>query len=206
LCVVWTLAVVVHTAFADRTIGGADTLKLRAWVTGAFFELAFNWQTLCGNAGFATHVDAFESRWAVVVVFASASTDFFARRGRLVEVELDAQGVVLNTIRVVRAGLAQACKTGVGRVSRLTNIRDTDLAFATIEVVKTVHCGRDVDIHIDRRVLTVGVAGGLPPALVPTFPRIAVGFADFVVAAVVVTTFCVVRNNQTTREVEDGEC
>lgn len=206
MCVVWPFAVVVHTAFADSTIGGADTLKLRAWVAGALLELALNRQALCGNANFRAHVDAFESRWAVVVVFASASTNFFACRGRLVEVELDAQSVVFDTISVVRAGLAQAGKTGICGVSRLTNIRDTDLAFTTIEVVETIHCGCDIDVYVDRRVFTVGVASGLPPALVPTFPRIAVRFADLVVATVVVTTFCVVRNNQTTREVEDGEC
>jgi len=106
----------------------------------------------------------------------------------LVEVEFDAQGVVFNTISVVRAGLAQAGKTGVGRVSRLTNVAQTDLAFTTIEVVETLHGGCDIDIYINRRVFTVGVARGLPVTLVPTLPRIAVGFANLVVATVVVTT------------------
>lgn len=78
LSFVWSLADVVHAALAECTVSGADTLKLRAWVTGALAEVRQDREALCGRAILLADADALEASWAFVVVFTGTGADAFA--------------------------------------------------------------------------------------------------------------------------------
>lgn len=201
-CRIWPLADVIYAAFAHGTVCGTHTLELRARVTRTFVELSEYRKALRRNTVFLAHADTLEGGRAIRVVFTGTCTYGLTCARRLVVIQLDTKSARFRAIGVALTRLAKPCETAVLGVQRLTRIRDADLSGTAIVIVVAVAVYVDINGHVDIdidglviRLLAIRGARGLNPALIPTRPRVAIGFADLVIITIIITLTVIFRDD-----------
>lgn len=134
LCLSRCVTAVVDTGFADCAVRCTHTFKFRTWVTGAFFEVAKDGQTLCGSGAVVdSDIDTFEASGALMVIFTGATADTFAGGGCLVEVQPDAKCSWLTTVCIGFTDLTESRDPCFFGVAWTAVVIDTDFTGTTVD-------------------------------------------------------------------------